>query len=670
MTWEAFLLDGDALAEVEAAPLVGLTGDLSVLGSVSIGTDPAQSGALRLENDAWIAARNFADSGDINLWRLTAADVLETAAPLHLTSTFRLGSTATLGYVLTADADGYGTWQVAGGKMGPTVVVAASDATAEATTGAHYVCDGTDDDVQIQAALDQVEAEQGRVLLTEGHFVTGAQVVVPERVTLEGMGWGTIITAENGLNAYMLKLDPGGGDCFGVRIAHMTLDGNGANQTAGGIIDGHGAVQCVFEHIQFDEPYDTALQLRVLGDASSFGHHNRVFNCLFHHGTSSAGNGRGIYMTSSDENLIMLCDFETMGGGSGTASACAIQDATGLNLIMGCVFVNGKYGININDSSQTKIFGCVFDGVGNTNIYGGFDRCTISANSFVTVGSGATDNTISAIDMTFNNENNIINGNTFRCTTVSVPRSFIRERSDGTPANNLVTGNVFTTDAGASIGTSYVERTNFISRGNVGINDLGDLILGSGGLYVAGTIETPTSVSIGVNYAASGVLKLENNDWMAARNAANDGDINMWKVNASNLLEAGVALTIPDAIGARMAFSLGKAGTIPAATTNDTADFTFALPYNMTGKRLKVTCLTKPSGDTTLQLRRSTNSGETFSDVSGWTVVITAAGNAKMFTSDPTDATDWAEGDVFNFSITGGGGDGTNVVLEVIGATR
>lgn len=120
--------------------------------------------------------------------------------------------------------------------------------------------------------------------------------------------------------------------------------------------------------------------------------------------------------------------------------------------------------------------------------------------------------------------------------------------------------------------------------------------------------------------------------------------------------------------GTEVALVMGRAGTIPASTANDQADAYVVVPFDLTLLRLKVTCVTKPSGDTTIQVRRSTDSGNSFSNAFG-TVVITASGTAKMFTSDPANL-DVSEGDVLNFSITGGGGSGTNVLVTVIGHKR
>lgn len=117
------------------------------------------------------------------------------------------------------------------------------------------------------------------------------------------------------------------------------------------------------------------------------------------------------------------------------------------------------------------------------------------------------------------------------------------------------------------------------------------------------------------------------------------------------------------------ALMMGVAGTIPTATSNDVCDFLVVVPFAMTLKRLKTTVKVKPSGDTTVQLRKSTDGGATFSNVAGWTVSVTAAGSGKVHTSDPVDTT-VDEGDVLGFSITSGGGSGSNLALQAVGVAR
>lgn len=51
-------------------------------------------------------------------------------------------------------------------------------------------------------------------------------------------------------------------------------------------------------------------------------------------------------------------------------------------------------------------------------------------------------------------------------------------------------------------------------------------------------------VSSSGNPSESGTIRLDNDDWVAARNAGNSGDVNLWKVNASNEIEAGTVVKL------------------------------------------------------------------------------------------------------------------------------
>lgn len=70
-----------------------------------------------------------------------------------------------------------------------TLIVAASDSSAKSKAGADYVCDGTADEVQIQAAIDALPAGGGKVVLLEGTYYLAASITIvtdDDNVTLEG----------------------------------------------------------------------------------------------------------------------------------------------------------------------------------------------------------------------------------------------------------------------------------------------------------------------------------------------------------------------------------------------------------------------------------------------------------------------------------------------------
>ncbi|RLC39843.1 MAG: hypothetical protein DRH33_01795, partial [Candidatus Nealsonbacteria bacterium] len=82
---------------------------------------------------------------------------------------FKIPTGAASGYVLTSDAQGVGTWRQLTDKKGPTIIVAASDSTS--TSRADYVCDGTDDQVEINNAINSLPPGiGGTVLLLEGTY--------------------------------------------------------------------------------------------------------------------------------------------------------------------------------------------------------------------------------------------------------------------------------------------------------------------------------------------------------------------------------------------------------------------------------------------------------------------------------------------------------------------
>ena len=68
------------------------------------------------------------------------------------------------------------------------VLVAAADSVDPGKQGAAFVCDGTDDQVEIQQALDGAGAGKGTVVLLDGTFHCTDRISPPGGVTLQGLG--------------------------------------------------------------------------------------------------------------------------------------------------------------------------------------------------------------------------------------------------------------------------------------------------------------------------------------------------------------------------------------------------------------------------------------------------------------------------------------------------
>jgi len=121
-----------------------------------------------------------------------------------------------------------------------TVVVAANDAATAAKAQADYVCDGTDDQVEIQAAIDGLPAKGGIIHLSEGIFYIGDTIALEGngyqlgRISLIGSGpESTYLKLEDGVNKDMMKWTDTGSTRYFYEIKEMSLNGNKANNTSG-----------------------------------------------------------------------------------------------------------------------------------------------------------------------------------------------------------------------------------------------------------------------------------------------------------------------------------------------------------------------------------------------------------------------------------------------------
>lgn len=112
-----------------------------------------------------------------------------------------------------------------------TFVVAAVDASPAAKHQSDYICDGVNDEVEINAAIAALPASGGKVMLSEGLFTIAATITLSDRVTLQGQGRSTKIFLANGSDTDMIDIDAVASEHYAVR--DLLLDGNKANQASG-----------------------------------------------------------------------------------------------------------------------------------------------------------------------------------------------------------------------------------------------------------------------------------------------------------------------------------------------------------------------------------------------------------------------------------------------------
>ena len=137
----------------------------------------------------------------------------------------------------------YDAHEMATGRAA-TFVVAANDSTALAKQHADYVCDGVDDQVEIQAAIDALPSGGGKVILMEGTYNSN-QIVLPDNIIFSGVGSSTLLKLNAAANdRFIINSERTTGNT-NIVIENLYIDGNKDGQTAIGPTDVFGNAGCI-----------------------------------------------------------------------------------------------------------------------------------------------------------------------------------------------------------------------------------------------------------------------------------------------------------------------------------------------------------------------------------------------------------------------------------------
>jgi hypothetical protein len=116
-------------------------------------------------------------------------------------------------------------------------------------------------------------------------------------------------------------------------------------------------------------------------------------------------------------------------------------------------------------------------------------------------------------------------------------------------------------------------------------------------------------------------------------------------------------------VGRQFSFTMGVSGQV--ADGNEQSPYHYPMPFDMIGTKMQISCVTSPTVNRTINLRRSTDQGSSFSNVTGWQDVMENTG-IRVFAADTTD-TLFKKGELFNFGVAFGGSGGTDFLIQVIG---
>ena len=189
---------------------VAIANDLTVTGNVTSGTWQGTPIATKYGG----TGQDWSDTAQGNLPYFSGTGTLSNLAPGTAGQFLKTGGT---------DADP--AW--ANVTRSATFVVAASDSSTLSKQQADYVCDGTNDQVEIQKAIDALPSGGGKVLLMEGVYTTTGEIRLGSDVYLAGVGFNnTIIKFKDGTTPEYNIITIHGNN---VKVSDIQLDCNKSN---------------------------------------------------------------------------------------------------------------------------------------------------------------------------------------------------------------------------------------------------------------------------------------------------------------------------------------------------------------------------------------------------------------------------------------------------------
>lgn len=311
-----------------------------------------------------------------------------------------------------------------------------------------YLCDGTDDHVEIQQAVDDAATFGGLVLILEGEYHFDDKVTVaygpwgatlwPQSVAIAGMGTGTMLIADSAIDSFFDISDAGPCRVSDLYLLGMDLAANGIDATGAGAFSGFPEAP-VIDGVYFSR---CTVGLRMYGqyfavrgcffDDNGTGILNEGASDCTINGCVILGNGVGIrFAQFSNDNQIVGCAVV-----SNQTNGLVIEaDAEG-NLIVGCDLTASPP--HLITGQFTKIANCDFDSGGHGLELIDANDCTIVTNTFT--GSAFPDNTYDHINISGDSNRNLITANLFR-TSASFGMRYAVNIVDSTCDDNIVVGN-------------------------------------------------------------------------------------------------------------------------------------------------------------------------------------------------------------------------------------
>lgn len=379
-------------------------------------------------------------------------------------------------------------------------------------TNADYVCDGTDDQVEINTAINDLPSIGGSIYLREGTYVLSGDIIISKsNVALVGAGASTVIKIRDSHNVNINMIYASGQSKLLIR--DLCIDGNKANQswvTMNGIyftsVEDSKIVNCQVENLKSngicllsssdynaiinntcrDNDWFYGIQLEssshntIRGNTCERNYYTGIYvrssnnNSIIGNICQENEDFHGIYLSSSNDNTVNgnIC---RMNGDKGI-------DVVGSNNAITSNIVKDNYNGGIclhgSNSDYNTINGNNIQGeLGHIHLMSGADNNTISGNTSVGIyllatcnGNTIDSNTCQLIFLD-RSSNNTIDSNT--CLGSSRNGIHLDERCDNNTIssntvgghawhgiylvedcdNNTISGNTCFNNSGAGVGT-------------------------------------------------------------------------------------------------------------------------------------------------------------------------------------------------------------------------
>lgn len=422
--------------------------------------------------------------------------------------------------------------------------IAASNATVKEKAKADVLCNGTADQVQINAAL----TAGYNIRLSTGQFNIAAPITASvNNVTIEGSGKEkTIIYVSNGTNESAMYI---GGNYWTVK--NLMIDNNLANNAGSTVacIKGIGRSNITIDNCELKNAQDQGILIR------NEGNNWNITNCYIH------DSGAGIYISKWDANnepkniRIANCDFynttidshvvcygniDTDSLYNVTVDHCTFKGTTGYmgvyyNTVNNCNVANSyfdmDYCVGAGNGScirYTKSTGGIVNG--NTFISAGDDgesgvhlwnsnKILISNNYFTDTKGRMTGIGLEAYDYSGYDVHDVtITGNVFYnlSATTSTYGVGMNALSTYTISRVAITGNTFMDDRGASAKNIYAVGT-FVPTSLGTIKDItisSNIMEGmlTGGILLQGTSDNVSIINNIITDVPTGITADDGND--------------------------------------------------------------------------------------------------------------------------------------------------------------